>query len=146
MATVSGEVDIHATPAQILDVLADLPRYPEWSSVHKRAEIDEVHADGRPSRATMGVAAVGLTDDQVLDYEWSADGVRWSLVKSGQQRDQKGSYTLVPKSPGVTHVRYDLDISPAIPVPGIVVRQIMRKAVTAATDGLRKRVESLVGS
>lgn len=40
-------------------------------------------------------------------------------------------------------MRYDLDISPAIPVPGFLVRQVIKKAVTAATEGLRRRVESL---
>jgi hypothetical protein len=29
-------------------------------------------------------------------------------------------------------------------VPGFIVRQVMKKAVTAATEGLRDRVESLV--
>ena len=144
MAKVSDEVDIHATPAQILDVLADLAQYPQWSAVHKRATINEAYPDGRPRRATMGVSAGGLTDEQILDYEWTDDGVRWSLVKSGQQRAQHGSYALLAGGGGITRVRYQPEITPAIPVPGFLVRQIMRKAVSAATDGLRKRVESLV--
>lgn len=142
MATVTAEIDIHATPEQILDVLADLPRYPEWSSVHKNATVDSTHPDGRPKQATMGVAAVGMTDQQVLDYTWSAHGVRWVLVKSGQQKNQHGSYAITHGSGGVSHVRYELQIDPAIPVPGLIVKQIMKKAVTAATEGLRKRVES----
>lgn len=141
MATVTAEIDIHATPEQILDVLADLTHYPEWSSVHKNATVDSTHPDGRPKRATMGVAAVGMTDQQVLDYAWTAHGVRWSLVKSGQQKDQHGSYAITAGH-GVSHVRYELQIDPAIPVPGLIVKQIMKKAVTAATEGLRKRVET----
>ncbi len=140
MATVNAEIDIHATPQEILDVLADLPHYPEWSSVHKRAEIETSYPDGRPKRAHMAVAAVGLTDEQVLDYSWTAHGVRWSLVKSGQQKDQHGSYAIT-SGHGVSHVRYELQIDPAIPMPGLVVKQVMKKAVTAATEGLRKRVE-----
>lgn len=143
MATVSGEVDIRATPAQILDVLADLPDYPSWSAVHKRATVDARHPDGRPRRATMAVAAVGRTDEQVLDYEWGAHGVTWTLVSSGQQSSQRGGYAIGPRRGGVTHVRYDLDITPIIPMPGIIVRQILKKAVTAATQGLRARVEQL---
>ncbi|MDQ2749694.1 MAG: SRPBCC family protein [Actinomycetota bacterium] len=143
MATVNGEVDIRATPQQILDVIADLAQYPAWSSVHKRASIDQFDSDGRPIRATMAVTAAGLTDEQVLDYEWTDHDVTWTLVKSGQQRDQHGSYAIRRASRGVSHVRYVLDITPAIPVPGFIVRQVMRKAVSAATDGLRKRVESL---
>jgi hypothetical protein len=57
MASVTGDVDIHATPKQILDVLADLPHYPEWSSVHKQATIETRDPAGRPARATMAVRA-----------------------------------------------------------------------------------------
>lgn len=143
MAAVHGEVDIRASAAQVLDVLADLGSYPRWSSVHKRAVVDETGPDGRPRRATMTVTAAGLADEQVLDYTWSDHGLAWSLVRSGQQRDQHGRYTLAERA-GSCHVTYDLDIRPAIPVPGFVVRQVMRKAVDAATAGLRDRVESLV--
>ena len=142
MATVSGEVAIRATPAQILDVLADLPGYPQWSAVHKRATVDERHPDGRPRRATMAVSAVGLTDEQVLDYTWSARGVAWSLVRSGQQRAQRGRYTITPAGPGVSRVRYDLDITPLLPLPGPIVRRVMHRALSSATEGLRARVEA----
>lgn len=126
-----------------MEVLADLPQYPAWSSVHKRATVQTRFADGRPERGVMAVAAVGLTDEQVLDYEWTDDGVSWSLVKSGQQKDQHGGYSISGRPDGVTHVRYDLQIDPAIPLPGIIVRQVMKKAVSAATNGLKKRVETL---
>jgi|BarGraNGADG00212_1021973.scaffolds.fasta_scaffold17466_2 hypothetical protein len=142
MATVSASIDIRATPAEILDVIADLTDYPQWSSVHRRATIEQSYPDGRPQRATMAVAAVGLTDEQVLDYTWTDDGVSWSLVKAGQQKHQHGSYTITHGAGGVSHVRYDLSIDPLIPMPGLIVRQVMKKAVTAATEGLKKHIES----
>lgn len=144
MVAVSGEVDVDATPAEILDVIADLAQYPLWSSVHKRATIDKRFPDGHPQRATMAVSAAGLVDEQVLDYHWTTHKVTWKLVKpTGQQRDQHGSYTITARKSGGSHVRYDLDITPAIPLPGFIVRRVMRSALTAATDGLRDRVESL---
>lgn len=143
MATVAADVDIHATPETILAVLADLPHYPDWSAVHKRAEVESRSPDGRPRRATMAVAAAGLTDVQTLDYEWHRDGVDWELVKSGQQRGQHGSYAITRGPKGTAHVHYELRIDPAIPFPAIIVRAVMKKAVTAATQGLKQRVESL---
>jgi ribosome-associated toxin RatA of RatAB toxin-antitoxin module len=143
MVAVHAEVDIHASAAQVLDVIADLPAYPRWSPVHKRARVLEIGPTGRPKRATMTVSAAGLADEQVLDYTWTKTTVRWSLVKASQQRDQHGRYAITERQ-GVAHVTYDLDIQPSIPVPGFIVRQVMKKAVTAATEGLRDRVESLV--
>lgn len=143
MATVNTTIDIHATPEQVMAVLADLPAYPQWSSVHRRASVDSTFPDGKPKQATMAVAAVGLTDTQVLDYHWSPHGVHWSLVKSGQQKDQHGSYAITHGKDGMCHVRYELQIDPLLPMPGLIVRQVMKKAVTAATEGLKQRVESL---
>ncbi|HEY8301919.1 MAG TPA: SRPBCC family protein [Jatrophihabitans sp.] len=144
MVAVSGAVDVHATPAEILAVIADLATYPQWSSVHKRAAVDTRYPDGHPQRATMAVSAAGLVDEQVLDYTWTDHDVRWTLVEpTGQQRDQRGSYTITAGPAGVSHVRYELDISPAIPLPGFIVRRVMHSALVAATDGLRERVESL---
>lgn len=142
MARVDADVDIHATPGQILDVIADLPAYPAWSSVHRSARIDHRFRDGRPRRATMAVAAVGLADEQVLDYTWADSHVSWALVKAGQQRDQHGSYDITRGPRGTCRVHYHLDITPAIPLPDFVVRRVMRKAVTAATEGLKREVEA----
>jgi Polyketide cyclase / dehydrase and lipid transport len=144
MARVTADIDIEGTPREIMDVIADLPGYPRWSAVHKRASVQERYDDGRPRRATMAVTAAGLTDEQVLDYRWGKGGttVEWSLVKAGQQADQHGSYVIDRAGKGVCHVHYDLDIKPAIPFPAIVVRRVMKKAVTAATQGLKSRVES----
>jgi len=141
MATATADFEVQASRERILDVLADLPHYPEWSAVHKATDVLERDSHGRPKRVSMAVAAGGMTDHQTLDYVWSADGVQWSLVRSGQQRHQTGRYSINPGKRGTSRVRYELTIDPAIPVPGFVVRAVMRKAVSAATDGLKRRVE-----
>ena len=143
MVHIQADIEIQAPPRAILDVLADLPSYPQWSAVHKKAVVDEVHRGGRPQRATMTVAAAGLTDVQVLDYTWSANRVEWSLVHAGQQRDQHGSYDIASSGHGRSAVHYDLDITPSVPMPGFIVRRVMNKAVQAATAGLKSRVEQL---
>lgn len=143
MVLVTADIDIESTAADVLQVLADLPHYPDWSAVHKRVKVDSRGADGLPSRATMAVAAAGLTDEQVLEYNWRDDGMDWSLKKSQQQRDQHGTYVVTQRGRHEAHVHYELEINPLIPLPGFVVRQVMKKAVSSATEGLKKRVESL---
>jgi ribosome-associated toxin RatA of RatAB toxin-antitoxin module len=142
VATISATVDIVATPAEILAVIADVAAYPEWSAVHKWTSVDSRYPDGLPKQASMGVSAVGLTDTLVLDYEWTAAGVSWSLAKpSLQQKDQRGSYSITAGA-GVSHVHCELRIDTAIPLPGLLIRQVMKKAVAAGTDGLKRRVKS----
>ncbi|SRR6266545_844354 len=142
MASLEGSVDIRATPAEILVVIADVSAYPQWSVVHKWATVDSTFADGRPQRVTMGVSAAGLTDTQVLDYTWSDDGVSWSMASpTVQQKAQRGSYSIAADGE-ICHVQCELHVDPAIPLPGIIIRQIMKKAMVAGTDGLKRRVES----
>lgn len=142
MATMTAKIGIKATPQEILTVIADVAAYPQWSAVHKWTAIDTTFQDGRPRRATMGVSAAGFTDTVVVDYVWTADGVNWSLVKpTVQQKDQHGSYSIIDGG-DVSHVQCELTIDPAVPLPGFVVRAIMKKAIRAGTDGLKQRVES----
>ncbi len=143
MATLSAEVDISATPAEILDVIADLQSYPDWSSMHKRTSVEQRWPDGRPKRATVAITVMGLADELVLDFEWGDDTASWSMVKSTQQKAQRASYSITARHGGVSHIYFELLIDPAIPLPGFLVRQIMKKSVSTATDGLKKRVEAL---
>jgi hypothetical protein len=91
----------------------------------------------------MSVAAAGLADVQTIDYRWRDDGVDWTLVRSGRQRAQEGHYAISAFRDGTTHVHYELRIDPAIPLPRLIVRAVMRRAVTAATEGLKRRAETL---
>jgi hypothetical protein len=142
MPTMTAKIDIKATPGEILAVIADVSDYAQWSAVHKWTTIDSTYPDGRPRRVTMGVSASGLTDTLVLDYAWTANGVSWSLVKpTHQQKDQRGSYSIIDGG-DVSQVHCELTIDPAVPLPGIIVRAIMKNAIRAGTDGLKQRVES----
>ncbi len=135
----SREVLIEATPKEILDVLADVPNAPTWSPQYQSAEVLDTHDDGRPRRVKMKVKAAGLTDDLEVEYSWTDVSVGWSLVKSSQLKSQDARYTLTPAG-DKTKVRFDLDVDPAIPLPGFLLKRTLKGAMETATDGLRKQV------
>lgn len=136
------EVDIDATPAEILDVIADVESTPEWSSAQQRVEVLDRHDDGRPRQVKMTVKSVGITDDQVVSYRWGENTVSWSLVSAGQLKAQDATYTLTPRG-GQTHVRFDLAVDPLVPLPGFLLKRALKGAMDTATDGLRTRVMTL---
>ena len=68
----SGEIDVHATPAAIIATIVDFATYPEWSSAHKKAVVEETDAQGRPSRVRMTMSMVGISDEQVVDYTFAS--------------------------------------------------------------------------
>ncbi|MGE2835302.1 SRPBCC family protein [Mycobacterium sp. SMC-4] len=143
--TESREILIEATPEEILAVLYDLETLPDWSSAHERVEILERDDQGRPKRSRQVVKIVGISDEQVLDYEVYEDGVGWTLVSSAQQKAQDGRYTLTPEGNG-TRVRLELTVDTTVPLPGFLIRKGANGLMDTATKGLRKRVLSVKGT
>jgi ribosome-associated toxin RatA of RatAB toxin-antitoxin module len=135
----SREVVIEASPAEILDVIADVESTPTWSSQYQSAEVLEAYDDGRPKRVKMKVKSVGITDEQVVDYTWTENRASWTLISAGQLKAQDASYTLSPDG-DKTKVKFDITIDLSVPLPGFVLKRAMKGAMETATDGLRKQV------
>jgi len=139
----SREVVIDATPKQILDVIADVGATPSWSPQYQSAEILESYDNGRPKRVKMKIKAAGMTDEQVIEYTWADDSVRWTLVSAGQLKAQDAGYTLTQEG-DKTRVTFDLAIDLAVPMPGFVLKRAMKGGLESATDGLRKQVHKVI--
>jgi ribosome-associated toxin RatA of RatAB toxin-antitoxin module len=135
----SREVVIEASPEEILDVIADVENTPTWSPQYQSAEILDTHDNGRPCRVKMRIKAAGLTDEQIVEYTWTADSASWTLVSAGQLKAQDAKYTLTPQG-DKTKVRFDMDVDPSVPIPGFLLKRTMKGGMETATDGLRKQV------
>lgn len=135
----SREITIEATPDEILAVLYDLDSLTDWSSAHQLVEVLERDDEGRPKQSRQVVKIVGVSDDQILDYEVYDDGVGWTLVTSKQQRSQRARYFLTPEGDG-TRVRFELTVDLIAPLPGFLIRKGAQGLLDTATEGLRKRV------
>ncbi len=138
----SREIDIEATAAEILDVIADVEATPEWSSAQQSVEVIDRHPDGRPNQVKMRIKTVGITDDQVVSYAWGENTVSWSLVSADQLKSQDATYTLTPRGE-TTHVKFELAVDPLVPLPGFLLKRAIKGAMETATDGLRTRVLAL---
>ncbi len=138
----SREVVIEASPEEILDVIADVEAVPTWSPQYQSAEILDTHDDGRPRRVKIKVKAAGLTDEQVIEYRWTADSAGWTLVSAGQLKAQDAKYTLTAQG-DKTKVRFDMNVDPSVPIPGFLLKRTLKGGMETATEGLRKQVLKL---
>ena len=139
----SSSITIDAPAAEVLDVISDLHRYPEWTGQIKRAEVLDTYPDGRPRRATFSMSASGFSDDYTLDYTYRDDGVSWTLVAPTKlQKSQEGSYRLVGAGTG-TEVTYLLVLESKIPMIGPMKRKANKMIIESALSELKKRVEAL---
>lgn len=140
----SSSITIEAAPADVMGVISDFDRYPEWTGEVKQAEVVSRDDRGRAEQVRLVLDAGAIKDDHTLEYTWSGDDqVSWTLVKSQMLRALDGSYTLRPVGGGDrTEVTYQLTVDVKIPMLGMIKRKAEKVIIDRALDGLKKRVES----
>ncbi|NBE54215.1 SRPBCC family protein [Streptomyces boluensis] len=138
----SSSIEIEAAPADVMGVIADFARYPDWTGEVKEAEVLAADGQGRAEQVRLVMDAGAIKDDQVLAYTWTGDNeVSWTLVKSQMLRELRGSYVLAAAGKG-TEVTYTLTVDVKIPMLGMIKRKAEKVIIDRALAGLKKRVES----
>lgn len=138
-----SSIVIDAAPDAVMEVIADLEAYPEWSDGITSVEVLASGKDGRPTKARFHLASGPIKDTYELDYVWTGDEmVRWTLAKGEMLTMMDGSYSLTDNGDGSTTVGYRLAVDVKIPMIGMIKRKAEKVIVDTALKGLRKRVES----
>lgn len=135
---------IAASPASIMDVIADLPAYPQWSPGISEVTVLE-ESGGRPVRARFHLDSGPIQDTYVLEYVWNGEAsVSWQLTEAERLKAMDGTYALADNGDGTTTVSYRLMVDLKIPVIGMLKRKGEKVIVDTALKGLRRRVEGQV--
>ncbi len=141
----SGEITISASAAAVMQVIADLRAYPEWSEGIDEVEVLDSFPDGRPQRARFSFNPGPIADTFVLEYEWDGDSsVSWVLTEGTLVKAQEGRYTLAVEDSGAVLVTYELAVELSIPMIGKIRARAEKMIVKTALVGLKNRVESPV--
>jgi ribosome-associated toxin RatA of RatAB toxin-antitoxin module len=135
----NASIDIAASPAEILKVIADFEHYPEWVDSMRSAEVLTT-ADGRAETVRMVLDHSLVKDDYVLAYDWAPDKVSWHLVEGTLLKAMDGSYELTPNGAG-TAVTYRLSVDVNLPMIGLFKRKAEKTIIDGALKNLKKRVE-----
>jgi ribosome-associated toxin RatA of RatAB toxin-antitoxin module len=135
----SGSVDIAASPAEIMNVIADFDHYPEWVDSMKSAEV--LTWSGEKAETVRMVLDHNLVkDDYVLAYDWEPTKVSWRLVEGTLLKAMDGAYELEPKGASTT-VTYHLTVDVNLPMIGLFKRKAEKTIIDGALKNLKKRVE-----
>jgi ribosome-associated toxin RatA of RatAB toxin-antitoxin module len=139
----TSSIEINATPAVIMDVIADFAAYPQWAQGMKSAEVVEEGAPGRPKQVAFELEQKPISDSYTLSYDWNGDSsVSWTLVEGKTLKALDGSYIL-DETPNGTRVTYKLSVDISIPMIGMLRRKAEKVIIDSALKGLKKRVESI---
>ena len=139
-----GAAEVHATPAEVMAVVADFEAYPEWVAGLEEVEVLARDRRGRGTRVAFRLRTPMGQQAYTLAYRYQPHdaGVSWSYVE-GTLQDLAGSYTLEAAGDGATRVTYQLEVGLGMPLPGLVRRQAARQIVRSALGDLKRRVESM---
>jgi ribosome-associated toxin RatA of RatAB toxin-antitoxin module len=138
----SSTIEIEAPAEAVMNEIADLESYPEWTGSVKAVEVLERGPDGRPSRATFVLDAGVVKDTYTLAYTWSGnDSVSWTLVEAQILTAMDGSYQLSGGAAGTTQVEYVLTLDLKMPMIGMLRRKAEKVVTDTALKELKRRVE-----
>jgi ribosome-associated toxin RatA of RatAB toxin-antitoxin module len=139
-----SSIVINAAPATIMDVIADVEAYPQWSDGISDVKVLSVfEEDNRPADAHFSLVSGAIKDDYELEYDWDGDRkVSWTLTKGDMLTAMDGVYELTDNGDGTTTVNYRLAVNVKIPMIGMIKRKAEKVIVDTALKGLKKRVES----
>jgi ribosome-associated toxin RatA of RatAB toxin-antitoxin module len=135
----SASIDIDASPAQVMAVIADFEHYPEWVDSMKSAEVLSSSA-GKAETVRMVLDHPLVKDDYVLAYQWQPSTVSWHLVEGTLLKAMDGSYVLEQRG-GATTVTYTLAVDVNLPMIGMFRRKAEKTIIDGALKGLKRRVE-----
>jgi len=138
-----SEIEIAATPAVIMSVIADLAMYPQWCPGVKSCEVLATFPDGRPKDVEMVFDSGPIQDTHQYRYDsWSDREVRWHLISGKTVTGLWGVYACQVVDQDITRVTYRLAMDLAVPIIGALKRRAERAIVGAALRGLKTRVEA----
>lgn len=138
----SSTIEIQAPAEAVMDEIADVEAYPDWTGSVKEVEVLERGADGRPARATFVLDAGVVKDTYTLSYTWNGnDSVSWTLVEAQILTAMDGSYRLSAVGEGTTRVEYVLTLDLKMPMIGMLRRKAEKVVTDTALKELKRRVE-----
>lgn len=138
-----SSIEIAAAPDDVMAVIADLERYPEWVDALTTVEIKSNRA-GRPDLVRMVLSHKLLSDDYTVRYDFDDDVVSWKLVEGRTLKAMDGSYRVQPNGTG-SRVTYTLSVDVAVPLPALIKRTAEKTITDAALKGLKKQVAKVSG-
>jgi len=136
--------EVHATPAEVMAVVADFDAYPDWVPNLEQVEVLARDRRGRGTRVAFRLGTPWGEQAYTLAYRYQPRdaGMSWTYVE-GTLEDLAGSYALEPAGDGATRVTYRLEVALGVPIPGFLLRQAARQVVRSALGDLKRRVESM---
>ena len=124
------------------DVIADIPKYPEFLKELKAVRIDKI--EGNVKTATYEVEIVKKIEYTLKLVEEKPRKVTWSMVKGQMMSRNDGSWQLRDLGGGKTEATYTVDVKFGLLVPSAISNMLTEVNLPKMLDAFKNRIEARV--
>ena len=142
MPQASRSLVIDVRPEQMLSVILDFDRYPDFLP-----EVKSIAVSNRTATGADVAYEVELLKRLRYTLHMTMDGlsVRWKFVKGDLFKKNEGSWLLRAEPDGRTHATYTLEVAIGglIPIPSAVTDKLAEGSLPGMLAQFKKRAETL---
>ena len=144
MPLVSKTVEVDATAAAIMAIVADFQTYPEWNDEVKAVYILARYDDGRPSQLRIDTEIQGYPGTYIQAVYYPGPGQIQTVMQQGELFSKQNQVFSVVEMGSASLLTVDLDVEISIPgVPALMVKKIVNDALDHVAGNLKSRAEQM---
>ena len=143
MTAAIQSVEVEASVDQLMSVILDYERYPEFLPDMESVRVLE--RDGDEASVEFQLNLIQHVRYVLRLKQESPTVVRWSL-EEGMLRQSDGSWDLHSLPDGRTHATYEVDVEVSALLPASIVNRLVGKTLPATLRAFKERAEGLARS
>lgn len=142
MSSISKSIDVSAPADKILGIVLNVETYPDWQREVVKVEVLEKDDQGRPSKVTMHVKAMGKNGFYTVQYRYPSDSVaEYRLTEGDMMTKHDASFSVVDKGDGQSELTVAMDLALVWNLPETMINQLILKGVKDMLKGIKSQAE-----
>lgn len=136
---------IHAPVPRVIELVSDVEDTDRWANEAQSAEVLERNSEGRPSRLTVTLGAIGFTTTATYTVAYTENTVTMTCVDASLIKDSVIGYTATDQGDGTTLLEMSTTMDVTVPVPRWGLDAAMRRSAEKNLAAVRKDAENPAG-
>ena len=143
MPFVSKTVEVAASGASILAIVADFESYPQWNKEIKGLWVLARYDDGRPSQLRLDAAYEAIEDTLIQAVYYPNPNQIQTVMQQGNLFKKQDQLFSVVEMGATSLLTVDMDVETTLPVPAPMVKSLAGNVLDHLAGNLKQRAEQL---
>jgi ribosome-associated toxin RatA of RatAB toxin-antitoxin module len=146
MPVLSKTVEVEATAASIMAIVADFEAYPQWNEGIKGCWVLAYYDDGRPSQLRLDTEINGMPGTYIQAVYYPGENQIQTVMQQGDLFTKQEQLFSVVETAPTCLLTVDIDVEPSMPVPAPMVKMLLNQVLDGLAANLKQRAEQLAAS